>query len=265
MPSKRFDGRDWNQPRKIRITPDFLAHPVASALIECGGTKVICSASFEQGVPSWMRTQGVPGGWVTSEYGMIPGSTGSRVQREASKGKQSGRTMEIQRLIGRSFRSVIDLQALGPNTLYIDCDVIDADGGTRCASISGASVVLQIAFRRLLEQKLIPRFPMRENVAAISVGILRGEPILDLCYEEDSAADVDMNVIMTESGKFVEIQGTAEENPFSRDDLDTLLDLAKIGTDKIFSLQRKTLEAFPMPPSNEPPGSLASAFASVHL
>jgi len=265
MHSKRFDGREWNQTREIRITPDFQAHPIASALIECGGTKVICSASFEQGVPPWMRAQGVTGGWVTSEYGMIPGAGDTRVQREASKGKQSGRTMEIQRLIGRSFRSVIDLQALGPNTLYIDCDVIDADGGTRCASISGASVVLQIAFRRLLAKKLIPRFPMRENVAAISVGMLKGEHILDLCYEEDSAADVDMNVIMTESGKFVEIQGTAEENPFSRDDLNTLLDLAKLGNDKIFALQRRTLEAFPMPPSNEPDGSLASVFAEVKL
>jgi len=176
--TKRTDGRAWDQTRKIKITPDFLAHPIASALIEMGGTKVICSVSFESGVPSWMRAQNVSGGWVTSEYGMIPGSTGSRVQREASKGKQSGRTMEIQRLIGRSFRSVIDLQALGQNTLYIDCDVIDADGGTRCASISGASVVLQMAFRRLLEQKKIPRFPMRENVAAVSVGIVKGNPVL---------------------------------------------------------------------------------------
>lgn len=265
MAYKRIDGREWNQTRKIRITPDFLAHPIASALIETGGTKVICSASFESGVPPWMRTQGVSGGWVTSEYGMIPGSTGSRVAREASKGKQSGRTMEIQRLIGRSFRSVIDLEALGPNTLYIDCDVIDADGGTRCASISGASVVLQMAFRRLVEKKLIPRFPMRENVAAISVGMLKGEFLLDLCYEEDSAADVDMNVIMTESGKFVEIQGTAEEDPFSRDDLNTLLELAKIGTDQIFALQNKVLDGMPMPVSNEPDGSLGAVFSGIKL
>lgn len=265
MPAKRIDGREWNQSRKIKITTDFLAHPVASALIETGGTKVICSASFEAGVPPWMRAQGVSGGWVTSEYGMIPGSTGSRVQREAAKGKQSGRTMEIQRLIGRSFRSVIDLQALGPNTLYIDCDVIDADGGTRCASISGASVVLQLAFRRLLAEKKIPRFPMRENVAAVSVGILKGTPILDLCYEEDSAADVDMNVVMTESGKYIEIQGTAEENPFSREELNSLLDLAKIGTDKIFAAQKRALEGEPAPVSNEPPGSLSAVFANVKL
>ncbi len=265
MAGKRIDGRENTQSRKIRITPDFLAHPIASALIETGGTKVICSATFEPGVPAWMRTQGVSGGWVTSEYGMIPASTGSRVQREAAKGKQSGRTMEIQRLIGRSFRSVIDLQALGANTLYIDCDVIDADGGTRCASISGASVVLQLAFRRLLAAKKIPRFPMRENVAAVSVGIVRGEPMLDLCYEEDSAADVDMNVIMTESGKFIEIQGTAEENPFSRDELNKLLDLAKTGNDRIFAAQRKILENEPVPVSTEPPGSLASVFAQVKL
>lgn len=265
MPRKRVDGREWNQPRKIKIVTNYLAHPIASALIEVGGTKVICSVSFEPGVPGWMRAQNVPGGWVTSEYGMIPGSTGDRVQREAAKGKQSGRTMEIQRLIGRSFRSVIDLRALGQNTLYIDCDVIDADGGTRCASISGASVVLQIAFRKLLAEKKIPRYPMRENVAAISVGMLKHEFLLDLCYVEDSAADVDMNVIMTESGKFVEIQGTAEENPFSRDDLNCLLDLAKIGTDKLFEEQRKALEPYPMPASKEPFGSLNSAFSNVNL
>ncbi len=265
MAVKRVDGREYTQSRKIKITPDFLAHPVASVLIETGGTKVICSASFEPGVPPWMRAQGVSGGWVTSEYGMIPGATGTRVQREAARGKQNGRTMEIQRLIGRSFRSVIDLQALGPNTLYIDCDVIDADGGTRCASISGASVVLQLAFRRLLAAKKIPRFPMLENVAAVSVGIVHGVPMLDLCYEEDSAADVDMNVVMTESGKFIEIQGTAEENPFSRDELNTLLDLAKTGNDRIFAAQRKILENEPVPASAEPPGSLASVFAKVNL
>ncbi len=263
---KRTDGRECNQMRKTRIIPDFLAHPVASALIETGGTKVLCSVSFEPGVPSWMRSQGVSGGWVTSEYGMIPGAGNTRVQREASKGKQSGRTMEIQRLIGRSFRSVINLEALGPNTMYIDCDVIDADGGTRCASISCASVVLQMAFRRLLAKKAIPRYPMRENVAAISVGMLGGRHLLDLCYEEDSSADVDMNVIMTESGRFVEIQGTAEEKPFSREDLNCLLDLAKTGTDHLFEIQRKVLEAYPMPaPDRRSFGSLQDAFSDVKL
>gem|GEM_PF-210892 len=263
--SPRIDGRLPDQPRKFKITPGFLAHPIASALVECGGTKVVCSASFEQGVPSWMRQQGVSGGWVTCEYGMIPGAGNTRVAREASRGKQSGRTMEIQRLIGRSFRSVIDMEALGQNTLYIDCDVIDADGGTRCASICGTSVVLQIAFRKLLKMKKIPRFPMRENVGAISVGIRNGKILLDLCYEEDSAADVDMNVIMTESGKFVEIQGTAEEEPFDRAQLDQLLEYAKIGLAPIFAAQKRILEDYPLPPSNEAPGSLASAFANIKL
>jgi len=267
MSDKRLDGRGVNQMRKIKITPDYLAHPVASALIETGGTKVLCSVSFEQGVPGWMRAQGVPGGWITSEYGMLPGAGNTRVQREASKGKQSGRTMEIQRLIGRSFRSVVDLNALGQNTMYIDCDVIDADGGTRCASITGASVVLQLAFRRLLRKKLIPRFPMRENVAAVSVGMKDGQYLLDLCYEEDSAADVDLNVIMTESGKFVEIQGTAEERPFSRDDLNRMLDLAKIGTDKLFEHQRAVLEKYPMPSTSNPKdfSGLGNALSQVNL
>jgi ribonuclease PH len=230
---KRADGRQQDQLRRLVITPDFLSHPIGSALVEMGGTKVICSVSFEQGVPGWMRAQGVQGGWLTSEYGMLPASTHDRSQREASKGKQSGRTMEIQRLIGRSFRTVVDLKALGQNTVYIDCDVIDADGGTRCASITGASIALQIAFRRLVERKILSRFPMKESVAAVSVGIVKGEAVLDLCYEEDSSADVDMNVIMTESGKFIEIQGTAEENPFSKEELDKLLDLAKGGLDKL--------------------------------
>lgn len=267
MTQKRIDGREANQPRKIKFTTDYLNHPIASVLAECGGTKVVCSVSFEQGVPGWMRAQGVPGGWVTSEYGMLPGSTHSRVQREAAKGKQSGRTMEIQRLIGRSFRSVIDLNALGQNTVYIDCDVLDADGGTRCTSISGASVALQLAFRRLLARKMIPRFPMRENVAAISVGMLHRECILDLCYEEDSSAEVDMNIIMTEGGKFIEVQGTAEENPFSREELDKMLDLAKIGLDKVFEAQKKAVEtvAMPTPPRGAQLGSVADAFAGLKI
>lgn len=262
----RIDNRNWNQTRKIKITPDYLKHPVSSVLMEMGNTKVLCSVTFESGVPGWMRAQGVSGGWVTSEYGMLPGAGNDRVQREAVKGKQSGRTMEIQRLIGRSFRSVIDLEALGPNTIYIDCDVIDADGGTRCASIAGASVALQIAFRRLLGKKLLAKFPMRENVSAISVGMKQGHYLLDLCYEEDSSADVDMNVIMTESGKFAEIQGTAEEQPFSRDDLNHLLDLAKAGNDRLFEAQRKVLEAYPMPaPDRNSFGSLSDIFSGVKL
>ncbi|MEI3004359.1 MAG: ribonuclease PH [Victivallales bacterium] len=208
-----------------------------------------------------MRARGVPGGWVTCEYGLLPSSTHQRNQREASKGKQNGRTMEIQRLIGRSFRSVIDLIALGPNTIYIDCDVIDANGGTRCASITGASVALQLAFRNLMNKELIQTFPMRENVAAVSVGMKNGECLLDLCYEEDSSADVDMNVVMTESGRIVEVQGTAEEKPFTRAELDTMLNLAKRGLDKLFEDQRKAIgnEALPKP-APKTFGSLGSVF-----
>ena len=237
----RQDGRMNDELRNITLTKNFLTHPAGSVLIDQDGTRVICAVSLEQGVPPWMRAQNVPGGWVTCEYGLLPASTHQRCQREASKGKQGGRTMEIQRLIGRSFRSVIDLSKLGANTLHIDCDVIDANGGTRCASITGTSVALVLALRKMVAQGILPEIPMRENVAAVSVGILKNECILDLCYEEDSAAEVDMNIVMTESGKFVEIQGTAEEQPFSHDDLEKLLSYAKKGLDKIFALQREVL------------------------
>lgn len=238
---KRIDGRPFNYLRKVKITPNYLSHPAGSVLVEMGGTKVICAVTMEPGVPGWMRAQGVPGGWVTSEYGLLPASTNARNQREATKGKQSGRTMEIQRLIGRSFRTVIDLKSLGPNTVYIDCDVIDADGGTRCASITGASVALQLAFRKLVEKNVLHKFPMKENVAAVSVGMKDGEVLLDLCYEEDSNADVDMNVVMTESGKIIEVQGTAEEVPFSRQELDRMLDVAGAGLERLFACQRAVL------------------------
>ncbi len=261
---KRIDGRTVSTLRKVKFTPNYLAHAAGSVLVEIGGTKVICAVSFEPGVPGWMRAQGVQGGWVTSEYGLLPASTNERCQREASKGKQSGRTMEIQRLIGRSFRTVIDLNLLGPNTVYIDCDVIDADGGTRCASITGASVALQLAFRKLVSRKILQRFPMKENVAAVSVGMKNGECFLDLCYAEDSAADVDMNVVMTESGKFIEIQGTAEEVPFDRANLGTLLDLAKGGLDKLFEAQRTAIGNDPIP-TNAPFGSLGDKLAGLKL
>ena len=215
-----------------------------------------------------MRAQGVTGGWVTSEYGMLPASTHARNQREATRGKQSGRTMEIQRLIGRSFRSVIDLKALGTNTVYIDCDVIDADGGTRCASITGASVALQLAFRKLVAQKVLHHFPMRENVAAVSVGMKNGEVLLDLCYEEDSNADVDMNVIMTESGKIIEVQGTAEEVPFSRGELDNLLDAAQSGLQRLFGFQRAALGGGEPRKPREPQvplGNIGAALESLNL
>ncbi|MDD3118303.1 MAG: ribonuclease PH [Victivallales bacterium] len=237
----RIDGRTPEQFRRVKFTRDYLAHPLSSVLVEFGGTKVLCAISLDPGVPNWMRSQKIPGGWITCEYGMIPASTHDRVARESNRGRPSGRTMEIQRLIGRSLRSVIDLEALGANTIYIDCDVIDADGGTRCAGITGASVALQLAFAESNLAKRLGKNPMRENVAAISVGIVDGEPVLDLCYQEDSRAEVDMNVVMTESGKFVEIQGTAEAQPFSDQQLQQMLNLARRGLNKIFDLQRRCI------------------------
>ena len=251
----RSDNRKNDQLRRVRITKDFLAHPTASVLIECGGTKVICAVSIDPGVPGWMRAQNVPGGWVTSEYGMLPASTHDRSRREANSGKQRGRTMEIQRLIGRSFRSVIDLEALGPNTVYIDCDVIDADGGTRCASITGSSVALQLAFERLVASGKLKKNPMRENVAAVSVGVVKNETLLDLCYEEDSGAEVDMNIVMTESGKFIEVQGTAEKEPFSFETLQNLLGTAKKGLDTLFNIQKRTLDETPAKPGGNGGGA----------
>lgn len=236
---KRTDGREPDQFRKIKFTKNYLAHPIASVLIEMGGTKVLCAVSVENKVPNWMYRQKVSGGWITCEYGMLPSSTHDRMKRESSAGRQGGRTMEIQRLIGRSLRSVVDLEKLGQNTVYIDCDVIDADGGTRCASITGASVALQIAFKKMFGEG---KSPMRENIAAISVGIVNGKPVLDLCYEEDSNAEVDLNVVMTESGKFIEIQGTAEKEPFSDEQLQEMLTLAKDGLRKIFSIQNKIVQ-----------------------
>jgi len=264
---KRFDGREPEQFRKLHFTKDFLTHPVSSVLVEFGGTKVICAVSITPGVPNWMRNQKVPGGWVTCEYGLLPASTHDRSEREAGKGKQSGRTLEIQRLIGRSFRSVIDMDALGQNTVYIDCDVMDADGGTRCASITGASVALQLAFQRSDIIKRFGKNPMRENVAAISVGIVKGEPVLDLCYEEDSKAEVDMNIVMTESGKFVEIQGTAEAAPFDNSQLEKMLSLARNGLDKIFEQQRRVISGQEEKPKRQSHrfGSLGDAFNDVRL
>ncbi len=243
MAKTRVDGRNANELRPLRITPDYLTHAAGSVLVEAGGTKVLCAVSCEDRVPPWMRAQNVPGGWVTSEYGMLPASTHDRSRREASNGKQGGRTMEIQRLIGRSFRAVVDLMQIEGKTLYIDCDVIDADGGTRCASITGASVALQLAFQKLVADRKIKKNPMKENVAAVSVGIVKGQVLLDLCYEEDSSADVDMNIVMTESGKFVEIQGTAEENPFSYQEMEKLVQAAQHGLKKIFTAQKQIVEA----------------------
>lgn len=235
----RIDGRSADELRPWIITPDFLRHPAGSVLIACGNTREIAAATCENKVPSWMKNQKVSGGWLTCEYGMLPSSTGERNKREASSGKQGGRTVEIQRLIGRSLRMAVDLESLTEKTLTVDCDVIDADGGTRCAGITGAAVAVALACRRL---ELDPS-PFKELVAAVSVGIINGTPMLDLCYEEDSRAEVDMNVVMTESGKLIEIQGTAEDKPFDRRQLNELLDLAEHGLKQIFEIQRAALEA----------------------
>lgn len=239
----RIDGRAPDELRKIVITSDYLSHPLASVLIQNGGTRVVCAASIDAKVPAWMKNRKVPGGWVTCEYGMLPASTHDRMKRESSAGKQGGRTVEIQRLIGRSLRMSADLLKLGENTAYLDCDVIDADGGTRCAGITGAATALAIACRRGVARGIFPENPFKESVAAISVGVIGGIPMLDLCYEEDSNAEVDMNVVMTESGKLVEVQGTAEGEPFSRARLNELLDLAEHGLKQIFAMQHEAVEA----------------------
>ena len=239
MSVSRIDGRACDELRPITFDLDYLSHPVASVLIACGGTKVLTAASFEDKVPQWMKNQKVPGGWVTCEYGMLPAATGERNKREASAGKQGGRTVEIQRLIGRSLRMSVDLAALGERTVYLDCDVIDADGGTRCAGITGAALALAAGCRRVFVDE---PDPFKELVAAVSVGIIDGTPMLDLCYDEDHRAEVDMNVVMTESGRLVEVQGTAEGKPFDRSRLNELLDLAEVGLKQIFIRQREVLE-----------------------
>ncbi len=235
----RPSQRQPNQLRNIRITRHYTKHAEGSVLIECGDTKVICTASVEERVPPHKKGSGE--GWVTAEYGMLPRSTGSRMLREAAKGKQSGRTQEIQRLIGRSLRAVVDLAKLGERTITLDCDVIQADGGTRTASITGAYVALHDAVASLMQQGLVKENPLRDSVAAISVGIYQGTPVLDLDYLEDSDCDTDMNVVMLGSGHFVEVQGTAEGHPFSRAEMDALLELAKHGIAQLTQKQRSAL------------------------
>lgn len=237
---QRIDNREASELRPVKMTKDFIMHPSGSVLIEMGNTKVICTASVEEKVPPFLK--GSNSGWVTAEYSMLPGSTHFRKQRDASRGKIDGRTMEIQRLIGRSLRSVISLDKLGERTVWIDCDVIQADGGTRTASITGGFVALSIAVQKLMDQGLISENPIREYVAAVSVGIKDGRPLLDLCYEEDSTAHVDMNLIMTESGKFIEVQGTGEEAPFSKDELFSLLDLGEAGVRELIEHQKDILK-----------------------
>jgi len=231
--------RKTNDLRKMTISRNYMKFADGSCLIEMGDTKVICTASIEVGVPPFLRGKGT--GWITAEYGMLPRSCKARVQRESSRGKIGGRTHEIQRLIGRSMRAVADMKALGERTIWIDCDVIQADGGTRTASITGSFVALADCFRKMEKDKLIEKTPLKDYVAAVSVGIINGKAALDLDYEEDSKAEVDMNVVMTGSGKFVEVQGTAEGAPFESADLDALVTLARNGIEKIISAQKKAL------------------------
>jgi ribonuclease PH len=238
---KRFDGRHAEELRLVKIHPRYLKTPAGSVLIEMGQTRVLCAASIEEAVPRWMRDQKVTGGWITAEYSMLPYCTTPRKSREVTRGKVEGRTQEIQRLVGRALRAVTDLDKLGARTIWIDCDVLEADGGTRTAAITGSYVALILALRQLQQQGLLLDNPIRCAVAAVSVGMLDGTALLDLCYEEDSKAAVDMNVVMTDDGQFVEVQGTGEDRPFSKQDLDAMLRLGKIGIKKLLAAQKKAL------------------------
>jgi ribonuclease PH len=237
----RRDGRTPDELRPTLITPGFMRSATGSALIEQGGTRVICTASAQEGVPRWMAGKGR--GWVTAEYGMLPASTGDRKQRDVSKGRPDGRTVEIQRLIGRALRGVVDFEALGEQTIYLDCDVLEADGGTRCASITGAYVALHLALQKLREQGKLERIPLTESIAAVSTGMVEGTAMLDLDYSEDSTAEVDANVVMTGDGGLVEVQATAERTPLSRASLDELLALAQAGIERLREAQQAALGA----------------------
>jgi ribonuclease PH len=237
----RPSNRQPDEMRSVSITRNYTKHAEGSVLIEFGDTKVICTASVEERVPGFLRGKGQ--GWVTAEYGMLPRSTGSRMRREASSGKQGGRTMEIQRLIGRSLRAAIDLEVLGENTISLDCDVIQADGGTRTASITGAWVALNDAIQHLLDKKLIKKNPLHHQIASVSVGIYNGTPVLDLDYAEDSNAETDMNVVMNSDNGFIEVQGTAEGHPYSKDELNSMLALAEKGITELFTTQQAAIES----------------------
>jgi ribonuclease PH len=239
--SERIDGRQPEDLRPVEITPNFLEHPEGSALIVCGGTQVICAASMEEKVPGFLRGRGT--GWVTAEYGMLPRSTGSRMIREVVRGRPSGRTQEIQRLIGRALRSVVNLGGLGERTVWVDCDVIQADGGTRTAAITGAFVALALALEKMRREEVLEQPVLLDHVAAVSVGIVDGQSLLDLNYQEDSRAEVDMNIVMTGGHLLVEVQGTAEGNPFSQQQLYRLLELAQGGIQSLIDRQKKSLGA----------------------
>ena len=232
----RPDGRACDQIRPVKFTPDFIPVADGSVLIEIGQTRVICTATIDDGVPSFLKGSGK--GWVTAEYGMLPRATEQRTPRESTRGRQSGRTLEIARLIGRSLRAVTDQQKLGERTVWMDCDVIQADGGTRTASITGAYVAMAMAFERMVATGILRTIPLLDSVAATSVGLVAGDPVLDLCYEEDSRAEVDMNVVMTGAGRFVEVQATAEGRPFAAGELDQLLHLAAEGIRNLTEHQR---------------------------
>ena len=237
---ERIDGRKVDEIRSVKMTPNYLLHPDGSVLIEMGKTKVICTAMIEEKVPPFLKGKG--SGWVTAEYSMMPGSTQQRKVRAAAEGKIDGRSQEIQRLIGRSLRSVVDMKKMGERTLWIDCDVIQADGGTRTASITGAYVAMMLAFEKLLSKNVLEENPVTDALAAVSVGVVGDVAMLDLCYVEDSTAKVDMNLVMTGSGAFIELQGTGEETPFTRQELDGMLTYGEKGIQTLIEIQSETLE-----------------------
>ena len=238
----RAAGRRADQLRPVRFQNHIAPHAAGSTLIEWGNTRVICGVTIEESVPRWMKDQGVTGGWITAEYSMLPYSTHTRKQRDSSKGKVDGRSIEIQRLIGRAMRSALDLDKLGARTICVDCDVLQADGGTRTAAITGAVVALRLALKKLMAEGKLTADPIVNNVAAVSVGIVNGIPLLDLCYTEDAAAQVDMNLVMTGSGEFIELQGTGEESTFSDDQLAAMLTLGRVGIRELLSLQEAAVK-----------------------
>ena len=260
----RPDNRANDQLRNVSFVPGIAPHANGSVLISFGNTRVICAATIEEEVPRWMKMQNVPGGWLTAEYSMLPYSTHDRKQRDITKGKIDGRSMEIQRLIGRSLRAVVDLVKLGQRTLCIDCDVLQADGGTRTASITGACVAAAIAFNKLLQKGVITQQPLKRKVAAISVGVVNGAPLLDLCYEEDRDAEVDSNIVMTDDGQFVELQSSGEEATFSEAQMNAMLALGKKGIGELIKLQTEAIDsamtATTSAPASNPFGDLAKHF-----
>jgi ribonuclease PH len=256
----RTDGRLADQLRPVEYFLDIAPHATASVLIGFGNTRVICAATIQDEVPRWMKVQGVPGGWLTAEYSMLPYSTLDRKDRDSSRGRPDGRSIEIQRLIGRSLRAVVDLKKLGSRTLNIDCDVLQADGGTRTASITGACIAAAIAFNRLLEKGKLTQQPLTKKVAAISAGILKGETLLDLCYEEDRDADVDCNLVLTEDGDFVEIQGSGEEATFSQAQMDSMLVAGRKGVAELCALQQQAIDSAMKPADTRDLQKLADFF-----